>query len=68
MIYFIHGPDRLLAREAVQAITDRLDPSGSNTSWLDGRQIELADVAAAIGAASFFAAPRVVVVTDLLFR
>ncbi len=32
VIYFIHGPDRLLAREAALAIAAELDPDGSNTS------------------------------------
>ena len=31
VIYFIHGPDRLLAREAALAIATELDPDGSNT-------------------------------------
>ncbi len=68
MIYFIHGPDRLLAREAVLAIAAELDPSGSNTTWLDGRETSFAGVASAVGAASFFDSPRVVIVTDLLVR
>jgi DNA polymerase III delta subunit len=68
VIYFIHGPDRLLAREAVLAIAADLDPTGSNTTWLDGRETSFAGVASAAGAASFFAAPRVVIVSDLLVR
>ena len=68
MIYFIHGPDRLLAREAALAITTELDPDGSSTSWLDGRETSFAGVASAIGAVSFFGSPRIVVVTDLLAR
>jgi DNA polymerase III delta subunit len=68
VIYFIHGPDRLLAREAATAIVDNLDPDGLDTTWLDGREVSFADVAAAVGTASFFSSPRVVVVTDLLAR
>jgi DNA polymerase III delta subunit len=68
VIYFIHGPDRLLAREAALAIAGDFDPDGSNTTWLDGRNVSFADVASAVGAASFFSAPRIVVVTDLLAR
>jgi DNA polymerase III delta subunit len=68
VIYFIHGPDRLLARQAALAIVSELDPDGANTSWLDGRESSLAAVAAAVGTVSFFGAPRVVVVTDLLTR
>jgi DNA polymerase III delta subunit len=68
VIYFIHGPDRLLAREAALAIVGNLDPDGSNTNWLDGREVSFADVASAVGAVSFFSSPRMVVVTDLLAR
>jgi DNA polymerase III delta subunit len=68
VIYFIHGPDRLLAREAALTIAGNLDTDGSNTSWLDGREVSFADVASAVGAASFFNSPRLVVVTDLLAR
>jgi DNA polymerase III delta subunit len=68
VIYFVHGPDRLLAREAAHAIAVDLDPDGSNTSWLDGRETSFAGVASAVGAASFFGSPRIVVVTDLLAR
>jgi DNA polymerase III delta subunit len=68
VIYFIHGPDRLLAREAVLATAAEFDPSGSNTTWLDGRETSFSGVASAVGAASFFDSPRVVIVTDLLVR
>jgi DNA polymerase III delta subunit len=68
VIYFIHGPDRLLARQATLNIANDLDPDGHNTSWLDGRETSLAKVTAAIGAVSFFGTPRVVVVSDFLPR
>jgi DNA polymerase III delta subunit len=68
VIYFVHGPDRLLAREATIAIAADLDPDGSNISWLDGRECSFSDVASAVGAASFFGSPRIVIVTDLLVR
>jgi DNA polymerase III delta subunit len=68
VIYFVHGPDRLLSREAVLAITADLDPSGSNTTWLDGRETSFGSVASAVGAASFFDSPRIVIVVDLLAR
>ena len=68
MIYFVHGPDRLLSREAALAVAGKLDPDGSNSSWLDGREVSFADVASAVGAASFFSSPRIVVVADLLAR
>lgn len=66
MIYFVHGPDRLLARQAVHAIATEADPDGANTSWFDGRDTPLERVIAAVGAASFFGSARVVIVTDLL--
>ena len=68
MIYFIHGPDRLLARQSAHAIASEMDPDGSNTSWLDGREASLERIAAAVGTASFFGMPRVVVVADLFAR
>src|SRR5687768_7574130 len=68
VIYLIHGPDRLLARESAVAIAARVDPDGSNTTWLDGRETPLDRVITAIGSASFFGMPRVVVVSDLLSR
>jgi DNA polymerase III delta subunit len=68
VIYFIHGPDRQLAREAAHAIAADLDPDGSNTSWLDGRETSFSGVASAVGAASFFGSTRIVIVTDLLVR
>jgi len=68
VIYFIHGPDRLLAREAVLKTAAEFDPSGSNTTWLDGRETSFGGVASAVGVASFFDSPRVVVVIDLLVR
>jgi len=68
VIYFIHGPDRLLAREAALNIASNLDPDGSNSSWIDGREVSFADVASAIGSASLFSSPRVVAVSDLFGR
>ena len=68
VIYFVHGPDRLLAHQAVLAIAADFDPSGSNTTWLDGRETSFAGVVSAVGTASFFDTPRVVIVTDLLVR
>ena len=68
VIYFIYGPDRLLARESALAIAAEFDPDGSNTSWLDGRETSIERICCAVGAASFFGAPRVVIVSDLLAR
>jgi DNA polymerase III delta subunit len=68
VIYFIHGPDRFLARQTAQAIVERLDPAFANTSWLDGRETTPERLMAAVGTVSFFDAPRVVVVTDFIAR
>jgi DNA polymerase III delta subunit len=68
MIYFIHGPDRLLAREAALRIVADIDPDGSSTSWLDGRETAIDRIASAIGTTTFFGAPRVVVVSELFAR
>jgi len=68
VIYFIHGPDRLLAREAARAVAQAADSDSSNTSWLDGRETSLDGIVAAIGTVSFFGGSRVVVVTGLLDR
>ncbi len=68
MIYYVHGPDRLLAREAVRRIADKVDPDGSNTSWIDGREFTPHQIVNTVGTPSFFGEPRVVVVTDLLTR
>jgi DNA polymerase III delta subunit len=68
LIYLIHGPERLLAREAAHAVASEIDPEGINTIWLDARETPLERMITAIGSASFFGAPRVVVVSDLLAR
>ena len=68
MIYLIHGPDRLLAREAAQRIASELDPDGANTTWLDGRETPLERLIVAVGTVSFFGGAPVVVVSDLLAR
>jgi DNA polymerase III delta subunit len=68
VIYFVHGPDRLLARQAVETIARDLDPDGANTSRFDGRETDVDRVIAAVGSASFFGSPRVVIVSDLLAK
>ncbi len=68
MITFIHGPDRLLAREAALSLAASIDPDASNTTWMDARETGTDQVVGAVGAASFFGAPRVVIVTNLLNR
>jgi DNA polymerase III delta subunit len=66
VIHFIHGPDRLLARNAANSIARDIDPDGVGTSWLDGKQTSIDRIIADVGTRSFFATPRVIVVTDLL--
>jgi DNA polymerase III delta subunit len=68
MIYFVHGPDRFLAREASIALVRKADPSNANTSWLDGREVTLDRLVAEIGTVSFFGDPRVVVVSDFVSK
>lgn len=66
MIYFIHGPDRLLAKQAALAISADIDPDGASTTWIDGRAARADSLTGAIGTASLFGAPRVVIVSDHL--
>jgi len=68
MIVLIHGPDASLARAEVANRLAALDPDGFNTTTLDGRDVSLSAVIAAVGSVGFFAAPRVVVVENLLSR
>lgn len=66
LIYFVHGPDRLLARTAAKSLAAAADPAGLATSWLDGRQVSIERIIAESGTRSFFAEPRVVIVTELI--
>ena len=68
MISFIHGPDRLLAREAALKIATEVDPDGTSTSWLDGRETTIERIVSIVSTTTFFGAPRVVIVSDLLAR
>ena len=68
MIYFIHGPDRLLARETALRIAAEVDPDGTSTSWLDGRETTIDRIVSVISTTTFFGAPRIVIVSDLLAR
>lgn len=68
MIYFIHGPDRFLARKYAREKALEADPTAENTSWLDARETSLEALLAAIGAVSLFGGSRVIVVTDFLGR
>src|SRR5262245_16297712 len=68
VIYFIHGPDRLIARQAALDMLSDVDPEGLNTTWLDGREVSLATISTAVASASFFGTPRIVIVSDLFAR
>jgi DNA polymerase III delta subunit len=68
VIVFVHGPDATLARDLARATAIEADPSGENTSWLDGREATLQQIVGAIGTISFFGGGRVVVVSDFLAK
>lgn len=68
MIYFIHGPDRFLARQFAHERAIEADPGGENTSWFDAREASIESLLAAIGAVSLFGGARVVIVSDFLGR
>ena len=68
MIALVHGPDAALARAAVARLLAEHDPSGNNTTHLDGRGVTVPQIAAAVGSAAFFGMRRIVVVHDLMAR
>lgn len=68
MIAIVLGPDREMARRAVDALVREHDPDGQNTTVLDGRTATAADVTTRAGAVGFFGQSRVLVVQDLLSR
>jgi DNA polymerase III delta subunit len=68
MIVLVHGPDALLARDEVATLVAKHDPDGFNTTTLDGREVTLSAVIAAIGSVGFFSPSRVVVVRNLMSR
>ncbi len=68
MIVFVHGPDATLARDLARAAAVEADPSGENTSWLDGKEVTLQQIVGAIATVSFFGGGRVVVVSDFLAK
>lgn len=68
MIVLVHGPDPLLARDEVARLVAKHDPDGLNTTALDGREVTLPSIIAAIGSVGFFSSTRVVVVANLMAR
>ena len=68
MIALVHGPDAGLARVELAKLLATHDPAAANTSSLEGRDVSVAQVAAAVGSVGFFGGRRVVVVHDLMAR
>ena len=68
MIALIHGPDAAIARAEAARLAAGHAPEATNTSHLDGREVSLSELVAAIGSSGFFGSPRVVVVHDLMAR
>ncbi len=72
MITLLHGPAELLCAEALARIRDRIadgpDLADLNTTWLDGRQATVAEIASACDTLPFLAERRLVVVEGLLRR
>src|SRR6185369_14482886 len=65
MIAFVHGPDALLVRQQVRALCAELDPSGSNTTRVDGKSTAPNQIATMLGTPAFLGMGRIIVVDDL---
>lgn len=68
MISIVLGPDYAMARARMREIRRQADPSGDNTSMLDGKTVGLRAVMMDISSVGFFSAGRVVIVEDLIAR
>jgi DNA polymerase III delta subunit len=68
VIALIVGPDAATARSEVERLLRKHDPTGLNTTRLDGKAISLDEVVSAAGTPAFFGGGRVVVVDDLMSR
>lgn len=71
MLYVLHGPDQVRAREELQKIRAGLDRDGNlahNTVRLEPRGLSAADLRAACHVASFFPEDRLVIVEGLQQR
>jgi DNA polymerase III delta subunit len=64
----IVGPDAATARAEVERLLRVHDPSGLNTTRLDGRALSLDEAVGAVGTPAFFGGGRVVVIDDLMAR
>jgi DNA polymerase III delta subunit len=68
VIALIVGPDAATAREEVARLVRAHDPSGLNTTRLDGKAISFDDAIGAVRTPSFFGGGRVIVVEDLMAK
>jgi DNA polymerase III delta subunit len=68
MIVITLGPDAALCRAETNRVVAEHDPSGENTSRLDGRTLRIADAITMVGTPPFFGGGRVIVIDDLLAR
>jgi DNA polymerase III delta subunit len=68
VIALVTGPDAATARERASALAREHDPSGTNTTRVDGRTASLPGLISQVGSVGFFAERRVVVVEDLMGR
>lgn len=68
MIVIILGPDAGLARRTLKRVLADRDPSGQETSWLDGNSVGIPAVMGDIASVGFFSDGRVVVVENLIAR
>ena len=68
MISVILGPDASLVREYTRARALKADPTGQETTRLDGKAVSLNDVLMAAASIGFFSTGRTVIVDDLIAR
>jgi DNA polymerase III delta subunit len=68
VIALIVGPDAATARGEVGRLVGNFDPTGLNTTRLDGKTAGLDEVIGAVSTPAFFGGGRVVVVDDLMSR
>lgn len=68
MICVVLGPDYAMARGRARDIARERDPSGDNTSTMDGKAASIRAVMMDIASVGFFSAGRVVIVEDLIAR
>ncbi|CAN5843218.1 hypothetical protein BH24CHL4_BH24CHL4_05120 [soil metagenome] len=66
MIFIVLGPDRLLAKTAVNKLVAQHDPVGQNTSRFDADSDPLSMVMNGVATPSFFGGARVIVATGYL--